>query len=118
MIILNYTPHDIKLFAEDEKTVLAVYPTVGILRVSTTRKYEQVEGFHLCPLFSISFGKVEEKDLPKVKKDTYYIVSSLVQQAHPERKDFIAPNTNSDSYGAVRDSKGYITGVKSFILNT
>lgn len=118
MVILNYTPHDIKLFTEDEKTVLAVYPTIGILRVSTARKYEQVEGFNLCPLFSINFGKVEEKDLPEVKENTYYLVSSLVQQAHPERKDFLAPNTNSDSYGAVRDSKGFIIGVKSFILNT
>ena len=46
--------------------------------------------------------------LPEPKKDTYYIVSQMLAQACPERKDLIFPGT------LVRDESGDVVGCIDF----
>jgi hypothetical protein len=52
--------------------------------------------------------------LPAPKDKTYYVVSSIILSALPNRKDIIAPDTGKE---AVRDDQGRIQAVKSFIKN-
>lgn len=47
-------------------------------------------------------------NLPEPEPDTYYIVSKMVVQAWPERKDLIFPRT------VVRDADGHIVGCIDF----
>ena len=47
-------------------------------------------------------------NLPEPKPDTYYIVSKMLAQACPERKDLIFPGT------VVRDADGHIIGCIDF----
>jgi len=63
----------------------------------------------IIPLTETVFGEVE--GLPEYKKGTYYIVSSLVAQACPDRSDLLIVNET------VRDEQGRICGCKSFSVN-
>lgn len=48
--------------------------------------------------------------LPAPRPGTYYLVSTLLAAAHPERPDLLAPATGPDD-DALRDADGRITGV-------
>lgn len=110
------TPHQINLF-DDWDQVLHVYPSKGTIRLETSKQQVQIDGLSdKIPTYKVVRSQANKDLLPKEKPGTYYIVSSMVQEAHPERRDFIAPNTSADSAGAVRDEKGNIIGVRSFIV--
>ncbi len=107
MKILNYTPHEIKILDVNNE-VVRTYESVGCARVSTTQKESYfVDGI---PVMSTEYGEVE--GLPEEKYGVMYLVSFMVVNALPERKDLIAPNTSPQS--CVRDEDGKIIGVKSF----
>ena len=61
------------------------------------------------PLTKTKFGQAE--GLPEQKKDTIYIVSSIVCQAYPDRQDFFIPDQT------VRGSEGRIVGCRSLSRN-
>jgi hypothetical protein len=107
MEILNYTPHVINL-CEENGNVFASYQSKGAARVATTQ--ECVGNVNGVDIYSTSYGEVE--GIPEEQPDTMLLVSFLVKQALPERKDLICPNTSPQ--GVVRDSNGQIIGVKSF----
>lgn len=110
------TPHQINLF-DEENQILHIYPSKGTIRLETSKQQVQIDGLSdKIPTYKVVRSQANKDLLPKEKPGTYYIVSSMVQEAHPERKDFIAPNTSADSAGAVRDEKGNIVGVRSFIV--
>jgi len=105
--IINATPHDITVITEKGTTV---YPRSGIIaRVETTQTLAvEINGI---PLFQQEFGKVE--GLPEPEFRVMYIVSGMVLQASKGvRDDLIAPNTAK----AVRNDKGEIIGVPSFVV--
>lgn len=114
--IINMTPHQINIFNE-ENQLISAYPSNGTIRLETSKQSVHIEGLSdLADTYKVVRSQANKDLLPKKKPNTYYIVSSMVQEAHPERKDFIAPNTSADSAGAVRDDKGNIIGVRSFIV--
>jgi hypothetical protein len=103
--IINRTPHSVTLYRK-VKGELRVHAEWGKdenpLRVSsTTQKVGTLGG---CAITRTVFGKAV---LPDYKADTWYIVSALVKQAHPERKDLLTVNE------AVRDEEGRIIGCMS-----
>ncbi|MFW6025472.1 MAG: hypothetical protein ACOCRX_03950 [Candidatus Woesearchaeota archaeon] len=61
------------------------------------------------PLTKTVFGNIH--GLPEYKTGIYYIVSSLVAQACPDRSDLLIPNES------VRGEDGWIIGVKSLAVN-
>ena len=105
---VNLTPHDIVVYRDDDRT--ETIPASGqVARVQTIQ--EQVDELNFIPVVRTKFGEVE--GLPEPRRDTVYIVSSLVLQAlRGSRKDIVAPDTGPES--AVRDENGRIIGIRRF----
>ena len=95
--IVNLTPHAVSFINADGATVLTVEASGVIARVSSS-----IAGL---PVTETVFGEVQ--DLPEQKDDTIYLVSSLVAQRVPERRDVFIPAES------VRDSAGRIIGCRS-----
>lgn len=112
-MLVNLTPHDLNFYAKDDRLIFTLAKSVELppvrvkksldfLRTVTTSEVE-------IPLFQAKFNEVE--NLPPVKEDTCYIVSSLALQAikeqHPSRSDIYAPDD------PVRDNSGAIIGCRA-----
>jgi len=106
--MINLTPHEVKIF-DDQNNIIATFPPSGqVARVSVKRqKVGEVNGI---PIYANKFGEVQ--NLPPPQPDTVYIVSILVLQACPQRSDLVAPDTTPA--GAIRDEQGKIIGVRGF----
>lgn len=106
--LINLTPHALKVFAADGKTLVKEILASGTVprcqQVNTLLKEEEGVGF-----YATSYGEVV--GLPEPKKDTLLIVSFMVRQALPERKDLLSPGD------LVRDESGQIIGCKGFFVN-
>jgi len=100
-MILNLTPHSIT-----DTVTNTTFPPHGstVPRVATTSI--QVGDIDGIPLFATTFGDVQ--DAPPIQDGVFYIVSLLVKQALPHRKDLLSPGT------LVRDDKGNPIGCKGF----
>lgn len=111
------TPHQINIFNEEDQ-IVSMYPSSGTIRLETSKKLVTIKGLSdKVATYKVVRSQANKNLLPKKQPNTFYIVSSMVQEAHPEREDFIAPNTSADAVGAVRDDKGNIIGVRSFIVH-
>lgn len=103
MNVMNLTPHTVKLIKKDTEIL---YPPSGqIARVK--EEFEPVKKKTDIPLSKRRFKGVE--GLPEKKKDTLYIVSSIVALSC-NRGDLIVP------VDFVRSEKGEIVGCKGFAL--
>ncbi len=98
--IINLTPHTVNIYTEDLQES-AIYPSQGIVRVSTKSKFIGILNGY-TPLYQTEYGKVE--GLPEEKEGVCYIVSMLVKQAMPHRKDLLSPSQ------PVRDFQGKVIG--------
>lgn len=111
------TPHSVILFDKTGTHPIREFPSNGTIRLETMKQEIFVHPLsEEIPTYAVTRSKGNGY-VPPEAKNTYFIVSAMVQEAYPERKDFIAPNTSADSTGAVRDDKGAVIGVKSFIIN-
>jgi hypothetical protein len=50
-------------------------------------------------------------DLPEPQEGVWFIVSSVVVSAHPERRDLLVPSD------LVRDGSGVVTACRSFVVS-
>jgi len=79
-----------------------------VARVEMKQKLvSHIDGFPICT------NTVNGNNLPEEKEDTYLLVSSMVLNALPGRKDLLAPDTNN----AERNKQGHIVSVPGFISN-
>lgn len=100
--IINTTPHNVNI-CNNGKVVNTFLKSNNPIRLnSVSNKIGDINGI---PVNSVTFGSV---DLPSFQEGTYYIVSSLVKNAFPDRSDLIVP------HDLVRDGDGNIIGCKSF----
>jgi len=108
-IIINLTPHDVKLLCDGKEHVFLKSGTIA--RVSSKSEFSHsVNGL---PVHKTIYGEVE--NLPEPQEGVIYIVALLVAQVLAgTRTDIICPDTGPDS--AVRDDKGLIAGVKRFMI--
>ena len=97
MKFINLTPHDINMNNGD------VFEKSG----NVARVQEVFEETHNPILKSSRYGEVY--DLPEKKEGVMYIVSSIVMDALPERKDLCSPITFGPD--VVRNVKGHIVSV-------
>ena len=107
MAIKNLTPHKITII-KDDGTEIGLYPEGIVARIKTKSVLAgNVHGFNL---YKTEYGEVI--DLPEPAEDEngtiYYIVSALVKNALPNRKDLISPSQQ------VRDDQGRVIGCKGF----
>lgn len=110
MKIINLTPHDVNLHLEDGR-VLIYKPEPKPARIQTKSKKVSLPGLKV-PLVTEELGQVY--DLPEFSPDKYYLVSRMVADALPDRKDLLIPDSSPE--GGVRDDNGQIVGCKRFIL--
>lgn len=101
MNIINLTPHEIHL---PDRNVL---PSDFVARCNEVTK--DAGEFDGVKLIRREYGDVY--GLPDPVADTLYIVSLLVRQALPERKDLASPGD------LVRDGDGKIVGAKNLVIN-
>lgn len=99
--IINKTPHQVYILDKEDHSIVKVFPkSKGMIRVKEiVKNLEDIEGISIT---STSWSKTI--DVPDYKQGIYYIVSQLVKNAMPNRKDFLVPK------GAVRDSEGNVIG--------
>ena len=103
MTIVNLTPHAIVFCNPEGKPYLTVEPSGSLARVSS--HIEVTGNVAGIPVTETVFGDVT--GLPEAKPDTIYLVSSIVAQRVPKRKDVFIPSES------VRDAEGRIVGCKS-----
>ena len=104
-MLVNLTPHEVVLVQGE--TRLVVPPSGTVARAATTRQQVAVldiDGFTI-PVNRVVFGQVE--NLPDPAEGVWYIVSSIVAQALPERQDLLVPDDT------VRDESGRIVGARA-----
>lgn len=100
--VINLTPHEVNIYDYTGTKILYNIPSSGIARVA--QKREQIFSIGDIPISQTTFGEVE--GLPQENYGVFYIVSSLVANILPKRKDLLIPDE------AVRDSQGRIIGCK------
>lgn len=108
MQIVNLTPHALNFIGGDGKIILTVEPSGALARVTAkTVTTGSVEiGVGVCiPVTGTDYGEVI--GLPAPRKNTIFVVSSLVAQRCRDRDDVFIPNES------VRDEKGRIIGCRS-----
>lgn len=103
--IMNYTPHDVVVMNEN-KEVLQTLESVSVARC-TVKQADAGDVFGI-PVVKQEYGEVE--GLPEEKDGVFYIVSFLVQDALPNRKDLLVPAN------LVRDEKGAVIGCTAFSI--
>lgn len=98
---VNLTPHTLNIVRADN-SVLIIEATGKIARVSS--KTEVVEVIDGIEVIEPTFGDIV--DLPEPEEGTKFIVSRMVKNLVPERKDVLVPGL------LARDDKGNIIGAK------
>ena len=118
-VFVNLTPHVVNIYTQN-KHVISIPPSGIVARVETE---ERVIGLiNDIPVVKTFYGDIVGlPDYPE--PNAIYIVSYVVAQAILDSKTLrdrfkghiLVPNTSPSKYGAVRDSKGKIMGVKSLV---
>ena len=110
MPVVNLTPHMVTV-VDERSRVIQSWPRadsparVSAVRVRIDRAAGVPEG---VPLLAEQRGRA---DLPEPREGTWFIVSSVVGSAHPERRDLLVPSD------LVRDGKGTVTACRSFVVS-
>lgn len=105
--LVNLTPHPIVLHLADGR-IVEIPPMREPVRlqefVSKVEK-ETIEGIGEIEIREKEFG---EGNLPEPEPNTLFIVSLVVAQAYPNRRDFVVVDET------IRDEKGRIIGCRAF----
>lgn len=113
MKVVNLTPHDVVIY-NDEGEIIKTYPKTEEEKVARIQDSITITGeIDGVPVGEITYGA--PIDLPEPQDGVYYIVSLVVRQALPHRKDLLSPDTSPA--GVVRDEQGRILGTTRFISN-
>lgn len=107
MQIKNLTPHVINV--EFATGTLSFAPESEGARVRAEEKEcAPVMG---VPVISLTWGTTQ--GLPEPEKDVYLLVSTLVREANPSRKDLLSPDAGPT---AIREN-GQVKAVRRFVMN-
>lgn len=109
-MIVNCTPHELNIHVElgsaHLSRTLTIAPSGIVPRARTSQRavgHVLVEGVEV-PVHQTAYGEVY--DLPEERPDTWLVVSLLVAQACPQRRDLLIPGE------AIRDAEGRIVGCR------
>lgn len=104
MNVINMTPHSIHIVSPEGGRIRE-YPASGSTIRLTSETVPDGTLPDGTPITKTVFGK--SVGLPDERPDTVYLVSQLVKNACPDRKDLLVPAE------VVRDADGNIVGCKS-----
>ena len=106
--IFNLTPHPITIDDGTTKLIYDPFPVKELPRVHMrTTKQDEVDGIRIRTIKPASVTH-----LPEYEDGTLYIVSAMVAQAAPHRRDLICPDTqyvNRDEYGFIVSVSGFVS---------
>ena len=102
MRVINLTPHEVRLNNGKD------YPPSGIIVRREIEDREAIIGLPF-PANRVEYGEVV---LPDYDPNIFYIVSTIVFEACPSRKDLIVPDTTHEK--TIRDLGGRIISVPTF----
>lgn len=103
MNIKNMTPHSVKLL-KDDGSIVEIRPESIPARVEIIiEPLKLIDGINL--VFTTYNSDEAAKVLPEIE-GVYYIVSNVVKQAFPDRKDLLSPS------GLIRDFAGNVVCCK------
>lgn len=102
MRVINMTPHSVTLNNGVE------YPPSGMVIRREILKRDPIIGAPF-PANRVIYGDIV---LPDYDEDTYYIVSTIVFDACPDRTDLIVPDTSHEK--TIRSLDGRIISVPAF----
>lgn len=106
----NFTPHLVVLRTKENIDI--PFTSMGSIRMVTASKDAgTVNGI---PMVKMTVNK-ESTIVPESEIGVFFIVSGMVREAFPERKDFISPAT--DPAFVIRNEKGFVEAVTAFIRN-
>jgi len=103
--ILNYTPHEITIFLENDEIVIPSDGVATIFHNEIIQNSIFIDG-KCVQITKRNFGRIV--GLPKSKKNTLFIVSSIVRK-NSHRCDLISPSN------FVHNKDGKIIGCKNFV---
>lgn len=103
-VIFNRTSHSVDIVGANGQEVCSFAPAELAARV-TILEINLVDGIDGIPITETKFGEVE--NLPEFKEGVFYIVSQMVKNALPNRKDLLVPTET------VRDRAGRVIGCRS-----
>ena len=104
MEVLNKTPHPVHIVDVDNK-IIKTYPKDEKQIRLAVKVIPSDPLFDGTPTTITEFGKPE--GLPPFNEKIFYIVSQMVKDALPDRKDLLVPAE------VIRDKQGNIIGCKS-----
>lgn len=105
IMLKNLTPHVINVFIND--TVMkTIIPEERPARCTQSQRlFDVIDGI---PINRTTYGEVY--DLPLPQEGVYYIVSKLVAEACPDRKDLLIPGA------LIRDEGGRVKGCHGLVV--
>ena len=104
---INLTMHDINLYDYEDKYNFVIHtipPSGDIVRLDSAE--ETLFRLGNIEVNQVTYSSADE--LPPMVKNQYYIVSALVANAYPDRRDFLMVHKT------VRDDNGRIIGCRAF----
>ena len=104
--LINLTPHEIHVLRGRARVTLPTAGSALWLDVELTESDDVILGELTIPIFEVTVRGIEQ--LPELIEGTLYVVSRLVAESYPDRRDFIFPNE------LVRDANGSVIGCASF----
>jgi hypothetical protein len=110
--IINLTPHIVSIVNQANE-IIGEYPLSGIeARLSSTAEViGEVDGITISKTV---YG--DAVNLPEPAENTLYIVSTIVAQGVPQRKDLIVPDSGRTALRYTDGpDKGKVIGVRGFI---
>lgn len=108
MRVINLTPHPVNIYRDGE-LVVTYEPSGTIARVGFVSN--EVGDINGVPVSVTGFGPTT--DLPSQEEDTIFIVSLLVRQANPDRKDLVNPDGPIYS----EENPRQVIGCRGFSIN-
>lgn len=107
MLVVNLTPHVVTV-VDERSRVIRTWP-----RSSEPARVEAVRvpmGLEVAGVPLVAEERTRA-NLPEPQEGVWFIVSSVVVSAHPERRDLLVPSD------LVRDCRGAVTACRSFVVS-
>ncbi|MFI6578709.1 hypothetical protein ACIBFB_23225 [Nocardiopsis sp. NPDC050513] len=110
MPVFNLTPHVVTVVDERSRVIESWPRATHPVRVEAVRvPVAEADGVPAgVPLVA---ERRTRADLPEPQAGVWFIVSSVVGSAHPERHDLLVPSD------LVRDGRGVVTACRSFVIS-
>jgi len=108
MPVVNLTPHAVTVVDASSRVIRCWPGSDEPARVEAVRV---PVGLEVAGVPLMAEERSRAANLPEPQEGVWFIVSSVVGSAHPERRDLLVPSD------LVRDGEGVVTACRSFVIS-